>query len=225
MWCFFLVTSNHDDQFLSCSHAVLSHAKMASRAASSQKAPMPSSQVAYPKLSSTEATTQEDTDPDDSDEVGSLVDFIINDDADDNSDEADDHYSHSENDDEDDDEDANGDEDDGKNDSEDEEGTRISRDIDVKNIVNGKRRRVAPSRYFDELLKTSETRNLYMCDIHDDEMYAAIVAEDFSEGEGSDGYDDDGDGSDGYDDDDDVVEDTGHNKKVISKKSSKPMAV
>ena len=140
-----------------------------------------------------------------SDDEGSLADFIVKDDA--VGEEDGDFADGCDEEDEDEDDDDENDDEDGEDagnasDSEDEDETTLSRDIDVANIVYGKRNRKAPARLFDELLQKKQTRHLYLCDIQDDEMQAALVDEDFSEGAESDEFEEDDDDDDDEDEED-----------------------
>ena len=54
----------------------------------------------------------------------------------------------------------------------------IASDLDgilSENIVTGKRRRVAPKRYEDEIFSSAEYKKMMLCDIPQDEMDAALV--------------------------------------------------
>lgn len=113
---------------------------------------------------------------DDEESAGSMVDFVEEDGEYD--DEEDSEYEDGE----DDDDDEDGDDDDGhdkddSDESEDEEGTRISRDVTSANIVEGPRKRTQTVFLIRELLSKRRNQQLFLDDVPGDELDAALLDE------------------------------------------------
>lgn len=115
--------------------------------------------------------------------------------------------------------------------SEDECDGKLSRDIDAKNIVSGKRVRKQTKRFVDELMALEA--DLILADVPENELDAAIndsdVDEDESEAESDDGDEDEQDGdedeessdSDYVDDDDDDEQEEDDDDDEEEEKSAK----
>ena len=68
---------------------------------------------------------------------------------------------------------------------------RVSKDIDVANIISGRRTRRPPTRFVDEMMR--DNADLILNDIESDELYAALEDSDLSHDEDSDDESEDSD--------------------------------
>ena len=129
---------------------------------------------------------------------------------------------------EDDDDDDDDEEEDEEEEKEECKGGALPEGIDAANIVVGKRKRTPTGkRLIDEIMESREGRKLFLDDVAEDEMQAALVDEDFSEDEededeDEDEYDDDGEEEE--EDDDDEDEDEDENKEEEGKEEENATA-
>ena len=59
--------------------------------------------------------------------------------------------------------------------------------VDAANIVHGKRSRKPVTRFTDQIFKTEEYRKMMLCDVPQEEINAALIDSDFTDGEESTG--------------------------------------